>query len=297
MKEQIKTLAVKVFGMTDGEVQSLFKTTDDGETLIENFTEILSQKDRERISRIHEDHKTQLTEVHDKGYKKAQKEVMPKFEQQIKEKYGYNTDKFGIELIDDLVSMNKGKGGIEDIKTHPEYIKLERKIESEFIPKTMLDEKLNEFENFKKTVEREKVVGVVKEDARKVFRSLNPSLSKDPKRAANQEAEFIAKLESFDFQVQPDGNHVIMKDGKRLENENFNPIGFHDFIKAKASDLYDFAEQAPKGNSGIDSNNGQSTAFNWKDFDEFKAAYNKETDIEKRTKMFDAAKANKIIAQ
>lgn len=295
MKEQIKTLAVKVFGMTDGEVQSLFKTTDDGETLIDNFTDILSQKDRDRITRIQDDHKHQLTEVHDKGYKKAQKEVMPKFEQQIKEKYGYNTEKFGLELIDDLVAMNKGKGGIDDVKSHPEYIKLERKIESEFVPKTMFDEKLTEFDSFRKTMEREKVVGVVKEDARKVFRSLNPLLSKDPKRAANQEAEFIAKLESFDYQVQPDGNHIIMKDGKRLENENYNPVAFQDFIKAKASDLYDFAEQSQRGNSGVDAGAGSSNAFNWKDSAEFSVEYNKEQDPIKRIKMFDAAREKKLI--
>jgi hypothetical protein len=295
MKEQIKTLAVKVFGMTDDEAQSLFKKTDDGETLIENFTEILSQKDRDRITRIQEDHKNQLTELHDKGYKKAQKEVMPKFEQQIKEKYGYNTDKFGLELIDDLIAMNKGKGGIDDVKTHPDYIKLERKIESEFIPKSMLDEKLTEFESFKKAVERDKTVGKVKDDARKVFRSLNPILSKDPKRASNQESEFLAKLDSFDYQVQEDGNHVILKDGKRIENENFNPVSFADFVKAKAADLYDFADQPIKGSSGIDNGGGSSVQFAWKDKTDFMSDYNKEFDTAKRVKMFEAAKEKGIV--
>jgi len=295
MKEQIKNLAVKVFGMTDDEAQSLFKTTDEGETLIENFADVLSQKDRDRIGRIQDDFKGQLTDMHDKGYKKAQKEALSKFEQQVKEKYGYETDKMGIDLVDDIVSMNKGKGGIDDVKSHPDYIKLERQIESEFIPKTVLDEKLNEFESFKQTVEREKVIGRVKEDARKAFRSLNPLLSKDPKRAANQESEFLNKLESFDFQVQEDGNHVILKDGKRIENENFNPISFNDFIKAKASDLYDFAEQGVKGSSGVDNNGGSSSAFTWKDRSEFMNDYNKEQSPEQRVKMYEAAKENKII--
>lgn len=295
--KQIKEYAVKVLGMTDEEVQSLFKTDDDGnENLAENFAEVAAEKDRARLERIQNDHKEQLTKIHDKGYQKAQKEVMPKFESEIKKKYGYDTDKIGIDLIDDIVQSNKANSDIKDVKTHPDYIKLERKLESDFIPKDKFEEISQQFDQFKSNVEREKVVGRVKEDARKVFKSLNPLLSKDPKRAANQEAEFLRKFESFDYQLQDDGNHVILAEGKRLENANYNPKQFGEFVKEKASEIFDFADQNSKGNSGVSPSGSESSGnFAFKDGADFQKQYDAEPSAEKRVKMFESAKKQKII--
>lgn len=296
MKDQIKNLAVKVFGMTDDEVQSLFKKTDEGETLNDSFVDILSKKDRERLDRIQNDHKTQLTNMHDTAYKKAQKEVLSKAEKEIKEKYGYESDKPMVELVDDLVALNQKKGGDTDIKNHPDYIKLERSLESEYIPKTKYEELEQTFGQFKTGVEREKVINKVKDDARAVFKSLNPILSKDQKKALNQESEFLSKLDTYDFQVQDDGNHVILKDGKRLENQNMNPIGFSEFIKEKASTLFDFAEQETKGSSGVSTTAGSSNGvIAFSDKNDFYSKYNKETDPEKRVLLFKSAQKQKII--
>ena len=296
--KQINTFAVKVLGMTDEEVQSLYKKTDDGEAvLVDNFADILAKKDADRIASLERGYKEKQTELHDKGYQKAQKEVLGKFEKQIKEKYGFETDKMGVDLVDDLISQaSQGKEKPQDIKTHPDYIKLERQLQTDFVPKSKYEEITGEFDNFKQNVERNQVIGKVKEDARKVFRSLNPILSKDPKKAANQEAEFLSKLDTYDYQVQEDGNHVIIKNGNRLENDHKNPVIFSEFVKQKASDLYDFAEQSEKGNSGVDgggSGSGSSMAF--KDYDDFKSKYNKETNIETRVKMMDVAKQMKLL--
>lgn len=296
--KQINTFAVKVLGMTDEEVQSLYKKTDDGEAvLVDNFADILAKKDADRIASLERGYKEKQTELHDKGYQKAQKEVLGKFEKQIKEKYGFETDKMGVDLVDDLISQaSQGKEKPQDIKTHPDYIKLERQLQTDFVPKSKYEEITGEFDNFKQNVERNQVIGKVKEDARKVFRSLNPILSKDPKKAANQEAEFLSKLDTYDYQVQEDGNHVIIKNGNRLENDHKNPVIFSEFVKQKASDLYDFAEQSEKGNSGVEgggSGSGSSMAF--KDYDDFKSKYNKETNIETRVKMMDVAKQMKLL--
>ena len=296
--KQINTFAVKVLGMTDEEVQSLYKKTDEGEAvLVDNFADILAKKDADRIASLEKGYKEKQTELHDKGYQKAQKEVLGKFEKQIKEKYGFETDKMGVDLVDDLISQaSQGKEKPQDIKTHPDYIKLERQLQTDFVPKSKYEEITGEFDNFKQNVERNQVIGKVKEDARKVFRSLNPILSKDPKKAANQEAEFLSKLDTYDYQVQEDGNHVIIKNGNRLENDHKNPVIFSEFVKQRASDLYDFAEQSEKGNSGVEgggSGSGSSMAF--KDYDDFKSKYNKETNIETRVKMMDVAKQMKLL--
>lgn len=310
MEKKLKKLAVNVFGLTDEEWQSLFKTekTDDGEksVLIDGWEEKLIEKDKERVNRLKNDHKEELkqakTTMHDEGYSKAKKDERAKFEDEILKDFGVERDKmggkYGTELVKDLFQLQKGgeKGDPQEIKNHPDYIKLERKLQSEFIPKEEFEKVKGEFDKYKQDVDRNHTLSKVKEDARKIFRGLKPLLSKDPKRATNQEQDFLTKFESFDFQVQEDGNHVIMKDGKRLENDNMNPINFADYVKTKASELFDFAEQDVRGNSGVHTQPSTSqTVADIKDFSDYNDKYQRETDPEKRQKLTEAAMEKGII--
>ena len=313
MEKKLKKLAVNVFGVTDEEWQSLFKTekTDDGEksVLADGWEEKLIEKDKERINRLKNDHKEELkqakTNMHDEGYSKAKKDERAKFEDEILKDFGVERDKmggkYGVDLVKDLFQMQKGeKGDPQEIKNHPDYIKLERKLQSEFIPKEDFEKVKGEFDKYKQDVDRNQTLSKVKEDARKIFRGLKPLLSKDPKRATNQEQDFLTKFESLDFQVQEDGNHVIMKEGKRLENDNMNPINFADFVKTKASELYDFAEQGEKGNSGVQTQQTGSTQtvnVEIKDFSDYNDKYQNETDPEKRQKLTQAAMDKGIIKE
>ncbi len=295
MMQQIKDLAVKVYGMTDDEVQSLFEKTDEGEQVLkEDAIEVLKQRDAKRMKefarRAKEEQKPELTTKFDEGYSKAKKEVLKKFEEDLRGQFGLDSEKTGIELVQDIVSQVKES---EDIKTHPEYIKLERRLQGEYIPKQKHDEIAQEFDMFKKNVERDKVIGKVIDDARKIFRETNPILSKDPKRAANQESEFLRQFRNYDYEVQEDGNHVIIKDGKRLENENMNAVGFPEFVKSRTKDLFDIQEQSEKGGAGVETPHGTSAGF--KTFEEFKTIYNRETDPAKRVKLMDAAKAKGLV--
>jgi hypothetical protein len=298
--EKLKALAVKVFGMTDEEAQSLITKTDDGqEVLAENFVELLAEKDKKRLERITTDHKNQLTEIHDKGYKKAQKEVLSTFEQQVKEKYGYSTEKMGIDLIDDLVALNKGKGGDVDVKTHPDYLKLEKMLQTEFVPKAKLEETLGEFEQFKAGMMKQQVRAVIAKDALSILDALNPVLPADPKNAQNLKSLFLKEIEGGnDFQPQEDGNHLILKDGKRLETENMNPVAFSDFVKSKASEIFDFATQEPKGGTGTGgAGTGGSNGIGLlKDVSDFYSRYNDASiDTATRAKIFDQAKKQGLV--
>lgn len=292
---QIKDLAVKVFGMTDDEVQTLFEKTDEGDVLKNDAIDLLTKRDadlkKELQKRLKDEHKVELTKKWDEAYSEAKKKERQKLEQEIKEKYGLDTDKFGVDLVDEIVSSLGTK--TTDIKTHPDYLKLERQLQSDFVPKTELEKAMSEFEGFKQTVQKEKVVGRVTEDARKIFRGLNPKLSEDAKRAANQEADFLRKLQSLDYELQEDGNHVILKDGKRLENENLNAIGFSDFVKTLTLEYFDVAEQPVKGGSGFQTQTG--SVSQWKTKAEFMTDYSKETNPEKRIQMMDSAKAKGLV--
>ena len=293
--KQIKDLAVKVYGMTDDELQSLFETTEDGEKLKDDAIDVIAKKDAERVKslqkRLKDEHKTELTEKWNEAYSEAKKKERQKLEQEIKEKYGIETDKFGVDLVDEVVSLAAKRS--DDIKTHPDYLKLERQLQSDYVPKTEYEKVRQEFEEYNKAVAREKVISRVTEDARKVFRGLNPILSQDPKRAANQEADFLRKLQGLDYELQDDGNHVILKDGKRLENENMNAITLPDFVKTMTLEYFDVAEQNTKGGAGVQTQTGFTAT--WKSKDEFLSAYGRETDPAKRIQMMDAAKAKGVV--
>lgn len=292
--KQIKDLAVEVYGMTDEEVQSLFDKTDDGEEVLkEDAIATLKKRDaqlkKELARRVKEEVKPELTAKHDEGYSKAKKEVLKRFEDEVREQFGIESDKTGVDLIQDAVAHLKES---EDIKTHPDYIKLERQLQKEFVPKTEYEKVAGEFEQYKTAVSRDKVLGKVTEDARKIFRSSKPILSKDPARAANQEAEFLRQFRNFDYELQDDGQHVVIKDGKRLENDNMNAISFPEFVKSRTVQLFDIQEQDEKGGTGLKAPEAAST---FKNKDEFMSAYYKETDPDKRVKLMDAAKAKGIV--
>ena len=295
MKDQFKSLAVKVYGMTDDEVQSLFEKTDDGEQLKADVVDVLARKDaqlkKDLQKRLKDEHKTELTKKWDEAYSEAKKVERQKLEKEIKEKYGIETDKFGVDLVDEIIGQVSKK--TDDIKTHPDYIKLERTLQNEYIPKTEYEKVKQEYDEFGRKVQRDKTLGRVTDDARNIFKGLNPMLSKDPKRAANQEADFLSKFHSFDYELQDDGNHVIIKDGKRLENQNMNAISFPELVKTMASELFDFADQDEKGAPGVQTQTVGTTT--WKSKEDFMASYGKETDPAKRIQMMDTAKAKGLV--
>lgn len=290
MKE-IKDLAVKVFGMTDDEAQSLFEKTDEGELKIKgDAVTVLARRDQERLKRIKEEHKAELTEKYDSGYSEAKKKERQKFEEEIKQTFGMESKSFGIDLVKEIVSHNKPS---DDVKKHPEYLALERKLTGEYVTKTDYEKVTQEFDSFKQNVERNQVISRVKNDGKSIFHSLNPVLSKDPRRASNQEADFLAKLEAYEYQLQDDGNHLILKEGKRLENENMNPVGFADLVKDLTLRNFDVAEQQTKASSGTDPKPSAPTRFTNKT--EFTAAYQSETDPKKRVAMYEEAEAKGLI--
>lgn len=290
MIDQLKTLAVKVLGMTDDEWQSLIEKTDEGETLKPDAINTLVKKDQERMKRFKEDHKTELTAKYNDGYNESKKKERQKFEEEIKAEFGLDSKNFGVELVKEIVSLNK-ESKPQDIKTHPDYLKLEKSLQNDFVPKTKFDEVNTEFEHFKSRIEKERVFSQVDRDALNILDSLNPQLPQDAKKAVNLKNLFLRQIkEGYDFQPQEDGNHLILKGEKRLENENMNPIAFADFIKDKAAELFDFKVQSGKANSGVESPQGGADAT-FTNRSEFFQAWNSAETEEEKVKIFEKGKA------
>ena len=253
MDEQNVMLSVltKYFGKTEDEVKALmYEEGEDGNLVLkEGVSDTLINMDAERIKRIREEERKAIKPKFDDFAKKTKREVMTQIEKEVKEKYGLDTDKTGIELIEELTQhVSKGGDITEDtLKTHPLFIKLEKNIHNEW------EEKLKgvqgEFETFKESVERNKKIGDIKSKAKAEFLALKPVLSDDPAKAERQTQTFLSLLERYDYIV--DGDTIIVKNGEgRLEDSHGNPVAFDSFVKAKAEELYDFAVQDAKGSPG-----------------------------------------------
>ena len=268
--------------------------SDDGVTVKENALEELLRLDSERIKSARQLSKERESELHDKGYKKAQAETLSKFEQSLKEQFGVaESASQGLELVKDIIAKISKDTNLDDdkVKLHPLYVSLERKLGSDYVAKAEYDKLNGEFEGYKTGLERDRIMDVVKSDALKSFRALKPVLSKDPIKATNQESDFLAKLGNFDYEIQPDGSHIIKTDGRRMENSQGHPVLFSDFIKGQAEKFFDFEVQGDKGGSG-NKNEPQSKTVIPQNKQEYLLAITNETDPQKRVALRNAWEAS-----
>lgn len=257
MNEIIESLVGKTLNLPKEQLAGILYEPD-GVTFKPDAVDKLVEIDAQRIKQLREAHKEDLTRMHDDGYSKGKGESLTKWEKQLKEELGLESDAKGIDLIKEAIAKNaKVEIDEEKIKLHPRYIELEKKLNNEYISKAEYDKVKVEFDEFKNQIEVTKVNSVVKQDAIKAFRSLKPVLSKDPVKATNQESDFVNKLTSFEYDLQDDGNHIIKINGKRLETNNGYPVSFADFVKSEASKYYDFEQQDSRGNAG-NANNGNA---------------------------------------
>jgi len=251
MKDLMMNVLSKFFNKTEDELSDmLFEGEGDEIKLKEDAATSLIGLDEARVKRIKEESSGDSTKKFDEGYKKAQKEVMSKFENDFKESMGFESDLNGVDLVK---AWGEGLGKqtkitADNLKTHPEFLKIEKEW------KTSHEEELGkiktEFDSFKSNVEREKVMGKVRDMAKNEFLKLNPVLSEDKGKAEAQTSMFLSKFDNYDYDFQDDGS-VVIKDGdKRLEDAHGNTIGFGSFVKTEADRLFDFKVQGDRGSPG-----------------------------------------------
>lgn len=249
----LKDFAVKVLNLTDEQFAETVYSDVEKQTLKEDALQQLLNKDAERIKAAKAIAKERETELHDKGYKKAQAESLSKFEKEIKEQFQVpDSTSQGVDLIKEIIAKISKDTNLDDdkVKLHPLYVSLEKQMKEKYIGKEEYDKVVSEFDGFKKNVDRDKVMHFVKADALKIFRSLKPVLPSDAIKATNQENKFLAEFDGYEYQVQNDGSHIILVDGKRLENAQGHPISFADFVKGRADMYFEFEQQSGKGNAG-----------------------------------------------
>ena len=257
MKTIITGLLSKAYNFDNGKIAELFK---DGETELseQQQTEILNkilEIDAQRVENIKKS--VDKKDAFQDGFKKAKSEVLTDFEKGLKEKFGVESDKTGLELVEEVVSK-KSEGGqngdiTEDaIKRSKVFQDMESNLKRQ-IKQTETDyqTKINEIQDGYKA---EQTFSNVSQKALQIFNGLNPILPQNKTVADNQVKFFVNTLKDFKFDVQDERIVVMDKDGKVLEDGHGNSRSFEDIVKETASGLFEF--KANNGGSGS-GNGGQ----------------------------------------
>jgi hypothetical protein len=197
------------------------------------------------------------TENFNQGEQKARKEVLTKFEDDLRTEFGIKSKTKGIDLVKEVITAKtpdpKNPEAISEdvVKAHPAFINREKALLKEVSDaKEETAAKVKEVEDGytkKETLKKASDLGLSE------FRKLKPVLSADATKAAKQERLLTKALEEsgYDFKIQDDGNVTLMKDGKRAEDAHGNPIKYADFIKTTADDLgFDFKVAEERGSPG-----------------------------------------------
>jgi hypothetical protein len=272
------SFVTKVFNKSEDELKPLIF---DGEEIKDQAFETLVGLDTARVKRL----KSESTEKFNNGYSKGKAETAEEFEKTLREHFGISEELPFIELLPKVKEQFSAKSKLtsDDIKMHPEYLALE----TSRVPKEKYEALSNEFEVYKKTIDRKIKFDKVWERAEPLIESFNADWPSDPKIKSNLKALMKKDFESFEDAEFIDNDIILKKDGKRVEDEHLNPIKFPDITKGILTNYVTLKVQDAKGNAGNQNKPGASNVqgYNFANKTEMIDTYNKITD-EKEKKEF-----------
>lgn len=216
---------------------------------------LILELDKSRIKEIRTKH-------HDEGHKKGKAETLAAFEKDLREKFNVSDlEKQGLELIEAIIEKQGSKSSkeldddaVKRSKTYQtEKLQWEKKLED--LKKEMEDKVKATEAGFQK----EKTFSKASEKALAILDALKPVLSEDPQKALRQKQILLNELKGFDFS-EVNGELVILKDGKPLEDEHGHSVKFDALVKNKASEFFDFQKSegrtTPSGSGSGDGGSG-----------------------------------------
>ena len=111
MKTIITGLLSKAYNIDAGKIAELIKDGEMSEDEQKEALKAILEIDKNRIQSVTETATKNVNtkEFIEQGYNKAKGEVLTKFEQGLKSKYGIESDKTGQDLIDFIVSEKRKK--------------------------------------------------------------------------------------------------------------------------------------------------------------------------------------------
>jgi hypothetical protein len=287
MKESLLELLTKLFNMTEKEVADiLFEKSEDGEEKIkEGSLNVFYDKYEAKLKKFKDDSKNEKTKSFEDGYKKAEKEVMSDIEGKLKEKYNLDSEKLGLELVDEIVDKFKKSSKLEadQIKVTDTYRDMEKQLRKQLKDKdTEWTAKMTELQ---KNHERDKTWGVVSKDIRKLLMESNPVLPTNQRAAENLVSLYVESFKDYEWKVDESGDHFPVKDGKRIEDNLGNPVNFKTLITGRVPEYFDIRKQDGKGSAGNDNKSGagqDGVPTSFADEKSYLDYITKEPDVKKR---------------
>lgn len=243
-----------------------------------------AEADASRISKLKGDSSDQ--------YKRGLKEGATKIEKAVKEKYEIESELFGVELIDHIMStkIDELKGAGEDITKHPEYVRLQLERDKALKAKDKeWQGKLDEAErNFKK----QSVLGKVAKKALTELDALRPILPEDAKKAQRWIDKYLEEFNKYEYQEQEEDDFTVIKNGETVKDKYGYSKSFTDLAKETASELFEFKaaeERSSTGNRQTDSR----TELVIKSHDDFVKASQAAKTPEERVKILESYEKSK----
>lgn len=232
-----------------GKIAELSKNGEEELTEEQVISNILNM-DVDRVKDIKSD---SSTESFQDGYKKAKKEVLSDRDKEIKEKFGIESSKMGLDLISEIVDNTSKPSDAtteEAIRRSKTYLDLEAEYKDKV--KQLEKEKETAISEIKSDYEGEKLFSKVNKTALDILDELKPVLPNDQKIAKNQLDAFLNKFKDYKFDLQGDRIVTMDEEGKVLKDQHDRTLDFSEIVKDKASNFFEFQ----KNNGGSGSGNG-----------------------------------------
>jgi len=249
-KNLLVGVLTKTLNKTDEEVSDLlYQKADDSDevTLKEGALDLVLDADAQRVSNLKKSAKPDEKVLTDQ-YLKGKKEGKAELEAELRSAAGIETSAIGLDLVKEVVNhlSDCNIPTDEQIKAHPLYVALEK----ERVPKEDYNKLNTDFEEFKSNLDKTQRLSRIKNDVLSILPTFNPVISENQVVAQTRQQDFLQKFEGYEYELQEDGNHIIKRNGSRIEDPHGNPIKFKDFVKDVAALNYDFKVSDDVGNAG-----------------------------------------------
>lgn len=244
-----KGLLSSIYRMDEQEQTALLNA--DGATE-ESVNTAIATRDAERISK--------LNGKFQEGYAKGKSESLSNFEKQLREKFQItDTDKLGLDLVDQIVTAAKGQQSgqsqltDDQVRQHPAYLELEKKAKADL--KKTATEWETKYNQRESDWTKQQHSAAAKDVLRAELKALKPLLPKSELAANNLLNSFLNSYESqgIEFIKQQDGSYLPVKDGKPLQDNHGYSVSLADLVKRDSAQWFDFEAN----NGGGNSNNNQ----------------------------------------
>ncbi len=252
-----ESFASKLFKMDGVALRQALQIDDDSvDEIDENkFIELMVSKQSDVIK-----------ERFDRGYQKAQGEVLTKLEKEIRSEFDIDsTDLKGVDLVkhvtekvreDATKTAPKSKLTDDDVKKHPVYLELEKAKTKEIqTVKTEYETKIKAEQDAR---QYEKTLAVVTDKAKAYFKELGEAVLPDDANVADRIVQKLLIEEISNgrkFEANGDDFIALKADGTREEDKAGNAKSLKDIVAEVAKTNFQFKAGSDKkfpGNGGDD---------------------------------------------